>query len=171
MTDGSQLYLVSPRCPEESPSGTMDLIVTYELKELASLVARQDPATGQKRKLRKSYKNHISDLPGKHLVPNQGETPWSLVNLALQPPIGPSQELTRPIKPSLLKALKFERSAGNGVPGFDPKLLATPGVVHGDSSVGYGSPVAQSPEERKEKKRKKDTQSVIPEKRRRVFSS
>lgn len=171
MADGNQLYLVSQRCPQGRPSGTTDLIATYDLKELASLVARQDPVTGQKRKLRKSYKNHISDLPGKHPIPNVGETPWSLVNMALQPPIGPSQELNKPIKPSLLQALKFERSVGSGVPGFDPKLLATPGVAHSDSTLGYGSPAAQSPDERKEKKRKKDPQSAVPEKRRRVFSS
>lgn len=54
------------------PSATHNLIDLYGLGNLASSVARFDPLTGEKRKLRKSYKNHIADLPGKHDIPPRG---------------------------------------------------------------------------------------------------
>lgn len=54
------------------PSATQNLIDLYGLGPLATSVARFDPITGEKRKLRKSYKNHIADLPGKHEIPSRG---------------------------------------------------------------------------------------------------
>ncbi|KAK9327117.1 hypothetical protein V1520DRAFT_349672 [Lipomyces starkeyi] len=45
-------------------SATHNLIPLFGLSTIQASVARTDPVTGAKRKLRKSYKGHIADLPG-----------------------------------------------------------------------------------------------------------
>jgi hypothetical protein len=44
------------------PHPTQDLLSIYSLKALAATVARQDPVTGEKKKLRKSYKGKIMEF-------------------------------------------------------------------------------------------------------------
>lgn len=67
--DVSTYYLVCPKPHEPSyPDLTNDLLALYGLRPIADSVARFNPATGVKNKLRKSYKGFINDLPGKNVV-------------------------------------------------------------------------------------------------------
>lgn len=50
------------------PDLTDNLLALYDLKQIADSVARFNPVTGAKNKLRKSYKGFINDLPGKNIV-------------------------------------------------------------------------------------------------------
>jgi len=120
------------------PSGKQSLLDLYELRSFANSVARQDPQTGAKRKLRKSYKNHIADLPGKHPVPGPGETAWSLFDAAIRPAPQSATEAVKSLDfaPDILAKLKFQKST-TPLPSFDPKLLAAPGIA-GES---HGSPM------------------------------
>lgn len=148
------------------PSGCDNLTSLYGLDSLAASVARFDPATGVKRKLRKSYKNEISDLPGKHTIPGPNETAenWSLVNIARQPPrfdpSKPPPELKKINEKALENGLAFDRSPLNGIPDFNVALLATdftkPGgaspddaEVHSDKQTkkrfGVGVPFSKKP--------------------------
>lgn len=136
------------------PSATQDLIDLYDLKTLAASVARQDPVTGAKRKLRKSYKNHIADLPGKHVIPEPGEPHWSLVDFARNPPQG--SVLIEPLAPDLLAQLKFEKSSADGIPGFDARLLGAPAAPSEDYSI----PVSMaSPKDKRKRAVGKNSQS------------
>lgn len=153
-----QLYL-TPDAPftKGAPTGTDDLIGLYGLKELAASVARTDPVTGVKRKLRKSYKNHVADLRGKHVISSRGETP-ALAQLAHMPP--PPPEEVAPLSKDLLAHLRFDKSPQTGIPGFDAKLLAT-----------YNGPVDSHPyvsSPRPEKKLRKDAKDGNPEKKRKL---
>ncbi|ANB13202.1 hypothetical protein AWJ20_1484 [Sugiyamaella lignohabitans] len=128
------LYLVSSEKVEPSkPSGNENLTELYGLTDLAASVARFDPVTGEKRKLRKSYKNQIADLWGKHIIPDaspHGE--WSLLSLARQPRFEQSDPPRRPPtlagldQRSLEYALNMDPSPSTGIPGFDGALLAAP---------------------------------------------
>lgn len=51
------------------PRPTTSIFPLYNLTSIAESVARQDPVTGAKKKLRKSYKGKIMDLPGKPEIP------------------------------------------------------------------------------------------------------
>ncbi|RPB13312.1 Rox3-domain-containing protein, partial [Morchella conica CCBAS932] len=67
--DVSTYYLVCPKPHEPSyPDLTDNLLALYGLRPIADSVARFNPATGVKNKLRKSYKGFINDLPGKNIV-------------------------------------------------------------------------------------------------------
>jgi hypothetical protein len=50
------------------PDPTENLLNLYGLQPIADKVARFDPATGKKNKLRKSYKGYITTLSGKNEV-------------------------------------------------------------------------------------------------------
>lgn len=145
------------------PSGKDDLIKLYHLTELANSVARQDPLTGAKRKLRKSYKNHIADLPGKHTIPTRGETAWSLIDFAHMPPVNAVDMPDLDVQ--LLRNLRFEKAPATGVPGFDPKLLATATPQSGDI---YAYSAAPSPADRKDRKKRKESGPLPAEKRRKL---
>ena len=62
------------------PQPTTNIFPLYNLTSIAESVARQDPVTGAKKKLRKSYKGKIMDLPGRPEIPKmatrltEGET-------------------------------------------------------------------------------------------------
>lgn len=164
MSDQDGLYLVPAPVERGQPSGSVSLVDLYGLREFANSVARQDPATGTKRKLRKSYKNHVADLPGKHPVPTQGESAWQLLDAALRPPPSSVADALRSLDfdADSLARLKFQRGSGP-LPGFDPKLLAAPGIAptkeNGDpaSPQVVASPVAPSPlDERRDKRKRRD---------------
>ncbi|RPB05341.1 Rox3-domain-containing protein [Choiromyces venosus 120613-1] len=67
--DVAPYYLVcsNPRQPSY-PNLTDNLLALYDLSDIANSVARKDPITGAKNKLRKSYKGFINDLAGKNVV-------------------------------------------------------------------------------------------------------
>lgn len=182
-SDNSSFYLIPSQCQQSRPSGADSLVDLYGLRDFANSVARQDPVTNTKRKLRKSYKNHVSDLPGKHPIPGPGESKWTLLDAALRPPTSVSEaERSLEFSADMMSHLKFQKSTGS-VPGFDPKLLAAPGVAQGNESKDptarspggnvtvAPSPAAASPggsgseDIRKDKRKRKDV--VNAEKRRR----
>lgn len=105
------------------PSLVDDVIRLYNIDDLASALARTNPDGSKGVKLRKSYKSHISDLPGKHTIPTEDK---SFLQIALQPE---NPDFTKPeIIPFpmdyLEKVIKMEKTGPNGVPGFDPDKLA-----------------------------------------------
>ncbi|KAF8420873.1 Rox3 mediator complex subunit-domain-containing protein, partial [Tirmania nivea] len=57
------------------PKPTTSIFPLYNLTSIAESVARQDPVTGAKKKLRKSYKGKIMDLPGKPEIPKATPRP------------------------------------------------------------------------------------------------
>jgi mediator of RNA polymerase II transcription subunit 19 len=129
-------------------------------------VARFDPQTNQKRKLRKSYKNQISDLPGKHVIPpgnpNNSE---SLLQLARQPPrIDPNRPpppLQPPLDQDLLsRALSLDRTPATGIPDFDVSLLATPSYPMASSPTSTTAP--SNGLEKKKKRKEEYTDSLNP---------
>lgn len=157
-----ELYLINDAVySKASPSGTVNLTKLYGLRELANSVARFDPVTNEKHKLRKSYKNHIADLSGKHTIPTAGSNSrghsWSLLELARQPPRYDDDRssvpppLQPPLDPSSLSyALNFDKAPATGIPDFDVSLLAAGGFqpqpqpVHNngikrDSGMGTGA--------------------------------
>lgn len=174
MPDQEALYLVPTRCDPAKPSGSESLVDLYGLRDFANSVARQDPETGTKRKLRKSYKNHVADLPGKHPVPGPGESAWQLMDAAMRPLPNSSIDVLKVLDfdSESLSRLKFQRGSGP-LPGFDLKLLAAPGVAPAKSSGDPNSPQmgvspgANSPgEEKREKRRRRD--GAPAEKRRKI---
>ncbi len=104
------------------PSACDNLLRMFGLNKISESVARFDPVTGEKKKLRKSYKGHIQDLPGKHTV-SPGE--HSLLQVAFQPPPeGPPVQIRQLDTGMLNRALNFEKTGLNGIPGADAAMLA-----------------------------------------------
>lgn len=110
--------------PTMRPSLSDDVIRMYGLQDLAQSLTRQNPDGSKGVKLRKSYKSHISDLPGKHVVPIDDSKTFSRIVLMpdnpdfIKPKIDPF-----PIE-YLQKVIKFEKTGPNGIPGFDSNKLA-----------------------------------------------
>ena len=57
------------------PRPTTSIFPLYNLTSIAESVARQDPVTRAKKKLRKSYKGKIMDLPGRPEIPKTAIRP------------------------------------------------------------------------------------------------
>lgn len=166
------LYLLSDTTyPKPSPSGTQNLTKLFGLSDLAASVARFDPETNQKRKLRKSYKNQISDLPGKHSIP-QGSTNSSdsILQLARQPPRIDPNQAPPPLQPALdqdllSRALSLDRTPATGIPDFDVSLLATPSYPMSSSaaaSPASGGGGGSNGVEKKKKRKEEYTDSLNP---------
>jgi mediator of RNA polymerase II transcription subunit 19 len=142
MNDDKQppLYLVSESKTERCrPCGTDNLTALYGLTDLAGSVARSDPVTGEKKKLRKSYKNQIVDLPGKNIIPAASPAgEWNLLFLARQPrfiqsdPPRPPPTLNPLDKKLMGYALAFDKTPPTGIPGFDASLLSAPMMTKPD---------------------------------------
>ncbi|KAK9352510.1 Rox3 mediator complex subunit-domain-containing protein [Lipomyces doorenjongii] len=104
-------------------SATHNLIPLFGLSTIQTSVARTDPVTGAKRKLRKSYKGHIADLPGKNEIP----TEHYILRLVHAPPPDPPVPIDRPLDQALLeKVFSMDKTPESGVAGFDAGVL---GVV------------------------------------------
>ncbi|ODV88830.1 hypothetical protein CANCADRAFT_17959, partial [Tortispora caseinolytica NRRL Y-17796] len=100
-----------------SPNLQDNLINLFGLKPLADSVARTDPITGAKNKLRKSYKGHIADLIGKNQIP----TNHTILPL-IDSPLFESRPALKPFDTSVLRdAFKFDKSTV--AVGFDSSLL------------------------------------------------
>lgn len=101
-------------------------------------------------KLRKSYKNHIQDLPGKHQIPPAKAVPAALLdpNLSQQP------DLIRELDAELLNhALKFEKTPVNGIPGFNPSDLA----ISDQLTLMRGDDMSENDETKRKRKKKQAT--------------
>ncbi|GEQ69338.1 hypothetical protein JCM33374_g3009 [Metschnikowia sp. JCM 33374] len=129
------------------PSPLANLLAMYDLESIASSLERTKPDGSKGVKLRKSYKNHIQDLKGKHPIP-----PSKPVNGQLLDPELPKQpDVISEFNPELLSAaLKFDKTPINGIPGFAPSDLALSdqaGSTRGDDNA--------ETEEAKRKRKKK----------------
>jgi hypothetical protein len=116
------------------PHPTADLFSLYNLNSLAVSVARTDPVTGEKRKLRKSYKGKLTayDLPGRNEpVRHEPGTPGGLLSLLdfpdeewhIQKVAGGKEvrsTLPESIQSRLTKAMTMEKG---DIPGFDASIL------------------------------------------------
>lgn len=98
-----------------------NLLAVYGLEEIAQSLARTKNDGSKGVKLRKSYKNHILDLPGKHQIPSAKPLSEHMLN----PEYMKTPDLIKAIPTEVLKlALSFEKSPINGLPGFDTADLA-----------------------------------------------
>lgn len=103
------------------PSPLDNLIKLYGLEETARSLARINSDGSKGVKLRKSYKNHIQDLPGKHAIPNAKPIPNGL----LEPMLGESPNIIKEMDQNILsKAMAFQKTPLNGIPGFNTADLA-----------------------------------------------
>lgn len=138
----NNLYFVSKDPIDKlQPSLRDDVISLYGLKDIADALARTKPDGSKGVKLRKSYKSHIQDLPGRHSIP----TPNAISNFSLEDQSKTDRNLSMlasvplqsqndfvnahpPIETLnlefLTKAMNFEITGPNGVPGFDASKLA-----------------------------------------------
>lgn len=117
-----EYYLVShERYTLPSPTPLDNLISVYGLEPVARLLARTNPDGSKGVKLRKLYKNHIVDLPGKHQV-SQAKP----VNPQIMDPlVNTAPNIIKRLDPELLKlALQFDKTPSGGIPGFNPADLA-----------------------------------------------
>lgn len=98
-----------------------NLIKLYGLEETARSLARTNPDGSKGVKLRKSYKNHIQDLPGKHNIPGAKPIPNGL----LDPLLEKTPDIIKPLDPDMVKkAMNFDKTPLNGIPGFNTADLA-----------------------------------------------
>ncbi|KAK9453303.1 Rox3 mediator complex subunit-domain-containing protein [Dipodascopsis uninucleata] len=137
----SDLYLEPSRNYEEPlPCGNKNLIKVYDLENIAASVARTDPVTGAKKKLRKSYKGHIVDLPGKNEIP----TEHYLLRLIYAPDAQNPISVDKPMDSHLLEnVFTMDKTPDSGVAGFDATLLGIAPIVKkekgGATTVGESS--------------------------------
>ncbi|QOU21842.1 hypothetical protein BRETT_002006 [Brettanomyces bruxellensis] len=147
---GDEYYYIDKNQHYETlkPSLRTDVIRDYGLLELAESVARTNPDGTKGVKLRKSYKSHIADLPGKYTIP-KGTTLSPIICVPDNP------DMIQPeIKPFEIERLKrlfnFEKSSVNGIPGFDASKLAIGSSDFSDKNRKRMS----SPDERSDLKRR-----------------
>ncbi|GMM44792.1 Rox3 protein [Pichia kluyveri] len=111
------------KLPQLKPSLHDDMIRMYQLDDLANALARTKADGSKGVKLRKSYKSHIADLPGKHTIPTEDK---SFTHIALMPD---NPDFTKPkielfSDEYLDKVINFEKTGSNGIPGFDSNKLS-----------------------------------------------
>lgn len=148
-------YLQPTKCPIGRPTAADSLIDLYGLRDFANSVARQDPVTGAKRKLRKSYKNHIGDLPGRHPIPIAGESKWDLVSSGIAPAAQEDALRALTIPDSMIQHLRI---IPGPLPSFDTSLLAAPSPLTSESPGSV---------DKRDKRKRKDS-GVGLEKRRKL---
>lgn len=143
-------YFINPdeNFPTLQPSLRDDVIRLYNIEDLAQSLARVNPDGSKGVKLRKSYKSHIADLPGKHNIPTDDKLFTQLALMPENPDFGKPK--IEPFEISYLeKILNLEKTGPNGIPGFDSTKLALSNLDYSDL--------------RKDKKRKVNTSSLSPE--------
>lgn len=120
------------------PSTDANLIALYGLEQLSKSVARSNPDGTKGVKLRKSYKNHIADLPGKHVIPKDR----NLSFVAFRPREPGSQINIKPFDELYLRqCLNLDKTTGP-IAGFP---LAKLGML--EDSTSATSPKRQRPED------------------------
>lgn len=121
-------YYITEREFEPSrPLPKDNLIEMYGLTDLAASVARVNPDGTKGVKLRKLYKSHILDLPGKHVNIN---TDHDVTPIVFRPQyendpndLSKVEIKTLPMD-FLLDKLNFDRTPDTGIPDFDVTDLA-----------------------------------------------
>lgn len=131
--DDDSLYLVNQKeYGKYEPSGSEDLTSLYGLTPLANSVARFDVVTGEKKKLRKSYKNQIADLYGRHTIPTT-QNSWSLLQLGRMP-LQHVRKIQTFDQDLMSQALSLDKTPNTGIQGFDVSLLAMPSFASSGAS-------------------------------------
>ncbi|ODQ82365.1 hypothetical protein BABINDRAFT_164172 [Babjeviella inositovora NRRL Y-12698] len=144
-----------------APLLNQDLLSLYSLTDLADSVARFNADGSKGVKLRKSYKGHVMDLPGKHQIPKER----NLSGIIFQPtkveqgmpPVVIKKFSAEEGQKTLLRALQFQKTnAHEGIPGFDVAELAMDdsmlngvGVAGMDSDLKKRKKLGGYPEESK----------------------
>ncbi|KAK6203377.1 mediator of RNA polymerase II transcription subunit 19 [Scheffersomyces amazonensis] len=151
----AELYLINTNqvYKRTHPSPLDNLLSMYGLEPIAKSLARSNPDGSKGVKLRKSYKNHISDLPGKHQIAPGKQIPGSI----LDPTISQAPDIIRELDPELLsRALKFEKTSINGIAGFNTADLA----INDQNNLMRGDDMSENDEYGSKKgKRKKKVQA------------
>ena len=126
-----------------------NLIKLYGLEETARSLARTNPDGSKGVKLRKSYKNHIQDLPGKHNIPNAKPIPNGL----LDPMLDGMPDIIKPLDPNMVKkALDFDKTPLNGIPGFNTADLA----INDQQSFMRRDDGSENDDDKRSKRKKKN---------------
>ncbi len=137
------------------PTPKDNLIKLYGLIPVTKSLARTNPDGSKGVKLRKSYKNHIQDLPGKHQISPAKPIPPGL----LDPLIEQHPDIIKPLDPELLnKALKFDRTPINGIPGFNSSDLA----INDQQTLMRGDDMGEDEHGKKIKRKKKIQNGADP---------
>lgn len=154
----SMLFFLHPRyCPMHpltlahynppQPSPLDNLLKLYGLETLARSLERTKSDGSKGVKLRKSYKNHIQDLPGKHQIPPAKPIPAAL----LDPSLGQQPDVIKELDPELLShALKFDKTPINGIPGFNTSDLA----ISDQQTLMRGDDMSENDDSKKKRKKK-----------------
>ncbi|KAG7660864.1 ROX3 [[Candida] subhashii] len=144
------------------PTPIDNLLSIYGLEPIAKSLARTNPDGSKGVKLRKSYKNHIQDLPGKHQISSSKPIPPGL----LDPNVGQNPDIIKQLDPELLnRALKFEKTPINGIPGFNTVDLA----INDQQMLMRGDDMSENDEYgSKKNKRKKKVQNGVETKRQHI---
>ncbi|OBA23667.1 hypothetical protein METBIDRAFT_9914 [Metschnikowia bicuspidata var. bicuspidata NRRL YB-4993] len=148
------VYLIDQEATYNAPNPTPldNLLAMYDLELIASSLGRTKPDGSKGVKLRKSYKNHIQDLKGKHQIPPSKP----LNGQILDPELAKIPDVITEFNPELLSAaLKFDKTSINGIPGFSPSDLA----LSDQAASTRGDDNGES-EEAKRKRKKKQLMGV-----------
>lgn len=119
----------------------------YGLESVAQSLARVNSDGSKSVKLRKSYKNHIQDLPGKHQVPG----PKPINGALLDPNLGTQPDVIKQIDSDLLnRALRFDKTPINGIPGFNTADLA----INDQHTLMRGDDMSETDDYKKKRKKR-----------------
>lgn len=121
--DESKYYYIDAKQSYETlaPSLRSDVIRLYGLLDIADSVARVNTEGTKGVRLRKSYKSHIADLPGKYTIPK--DRTLSPVICAPDNPDMIRPEMKQFDVEELKRLFNFQKSSINGIPGFDANQL------------------------------------------------
>lgn len=129
------------------PSPLDNLLKLYGLEAIAKSLERTKSDGTKGVKLRKSYKNHLQDLPGKHQISPAKAIPAAL----LDPTLAQQPDVIKEMDPELLShALKFDKTPINGIPGFNPSDLA----ISDHQTLMRGDDMSENEDSRKRKKKR-----------------
>lgn len=141
------LKLTSATYSYPSPSPIENLLSMYGLEPIAKKLARTKSDGSKGVKLRKSYKNHIQDLPGKHQIPDSKPLNGQL----LDPEVAQQSDIIKELNSELLNvALKLDRTPINGIPGFVTADLA----INDQHTLMRGDDMSDNDEHKKKRKKK-----------------
>ncbi|KAG7194677.1 RNA polymerase II holoenzyme/mediator subunit [Scheffersomyces spartinae] len=125
---------MTKRYKPSEPTPLDNLLSNYGLEPIAESLARTKVDGSKGVKLRKSYKNHILDLVGKHQIAN----PKPIQPGLLDPNLDKTPDMIKEIDINLLRrALKFDKTPVNGIAGFSIADLAIgdlQSIIRGDDS-------------------------------------
>ncbi|CCH46575.1 Mediator of RNA polymerase II transcription subunit 19 [Wickerhamomyces ciferrii] len=123
-TSNPYYYYIDPTVhyTKSRPHPNDNLIDLYNLSNIANSVARVNETGSKGVKLRKSYKAHINDLPGKHNNIPKDRTISPIVYAPERE--GAPININKFDNQILKNYLNFQKTNDDGIHGFDPANLA-----------------------------------------------